>query len=184
MLFVITALGQKFNLSLNYSQINDAHIWKFLNTSGGLESFQENKIKPEFSMSLSYPFIKNLDAGIYLGYSGLSGSVDNEGVTVGAINSYTNATGLLYGLNAHYQLLPLITNKPLRLNVFATTQCGVIDKRYRFNYKNYIEYTFETGAGLGLAYNFTRNFGIYGEAMFGSFYYSNFNWKAGLTFKL
>ena len=101
-----------------------------------------------------------------------------------SINSYTNATGLLYGLNAHYQLLPLITNKPLRLNVFATTQCGVIDKRYRFNYKNYVEYTFETGAGLGLAYNFTRNFGMYGEAMFGSFYYSNFNWKAGLTFKL
>lgn len=40
---------------------------------------------------------------------------------------------------------------------------------------------FEAGAGLGVAYYFTKNIGIFGEAFGGRFYNSWYSWRAGLS---
>jgi len=136
---------------------------------------------PNMGFAAFYKFFKNFHGGIYGSYSKLSGA--KEIVETGVINSWTEADAVYYGLQANYQILPLIIEKPLRFDFYATARLGGIYKWWEgYNNTQLTEDFLEAGLGFGAAINFSRKFGVFGEALGGRFYYSKYNWRTGISF--
>lgn len=136
---------------------------------------------PNFGVAIFYKLFANFYGGVYGSYSSLSGA--QEVILTGVVNSWTGANGVFYGIQANYQLIPLITDKPLRFELYATSRIGGLYKWWE-GYDNVPlnENFLEAGIGIGIAINFSRKFGVFGEALGGRFYYSNFNWRTGVSF--
>lgn len=137
---------------------------------------------PSFGFAILYRFFDNFQGGVYGSYASMLGA--QEVIATGVVNGWTGADGVQYGLQANYQLLPLIIEKQLRFEVYTTGKVGCLYKWWE-GYDNIKlnDNFLEAGIGLGAAINFSRKFGIFGEALGGRFYYSNFNWRAGLSFR-
>lgn len=180
----IYSQNTKWNIKLSGGGATNGKEFRYMNVNQTqLEPpiiFKETV--PIFGIEVSYKFFTNFYGGVYGSYSSLSGA--QEDLATGASYSWTLADGMYYGLQVNYQLLPLIFEKPLRFDLYATSRIGGLYKWWE-SYDNVQlkENFLEAGAGLGAAINFSRKFGIFGEALGGRFYYSNFNWRAGLSFK-
>jgi len=181
---MIYSQNEKWNIKLNGGSVTNGRELRQMNsTTMQLDPpllFKE-KI-PSFGFTVMYQFFSNFQGGIYGSYSALSGA--RKVIATGVVNSWTGADGVQYGLQANYQLLPLIFEKQLRFEVYATGKVGSLRKWWE-GYDNIKlnENFLEAGIGLGAAINFSRKFGIFGEALGGRFYYSNFNWRTGLSFR-
>jgi len=179
----IYSQNEKWNIKLSGGPVTDGRELRQMNADHtALEpAFTFKESVSNLGFAVSYKLFKNFQGGIYGSYSTLSGAKKN--IETGVINSWSEADAVYYGLQANYQILPLIFEKPIRFDLYATGRLGGIHKWWDgYNNIQLTENFLEVGIGLGAAINFSRKFGIFGEALGGRFYYSKFNWRTGVSF--
>lgn len=141
---------------------------------------KKNKV-PHFRLGAGYLFNDELEVGLYAGISYLSVPMDPNDIYSGA---FTATYSYFYGVELNYHLLPLLLQQPSRFDVNGTCKIGMIRKKWDGgNNEVFTDNFFETGIGIGTAYYITRSVGLFGEVLVGRFYYSNFNWRCGLSFR-
>jgi hypothetical protein len=181
----LKAQDNKFNVKLSGGQVTNVrltHLSSFIPTYTGDEYIPIKNPVFHFRTEMNYSLSKNFQLGLYLGLSDLTVFFDPDEQPVKS--TYTNSTGFFYGVQANYHLLPLLFEQLTRFDIYIPAQLGLLTKQVGSDSeRHYNEHTLEAGIGLGAAINFTRKFGIFGEALGGRFYYSNFNWRAGLSFR-
>jgi hypothetical protein len=181
----IIAQDTKFNIKLSGSQVTNVrltHLSVFITSYTGDEYFPIEKPAFHFRTEVNYSITKSIQTGLYFGLSDLTVFLDPDEQPIKS--TYTNSTGFFYGIQVNYKILPLFFEQPTRFDVYIPAQLGLVSKQVGNDYRrHYNEHTLEAGIGLGAAINFSRKFGIFGEALGGRFYYSNFNWRTGLSFR-
>ncbi len=181
----LTAQNNRFNIKCSGGPITNVRLVAVsvvVPNYNGDDYFPIKKPAFHFRTEMNYSLSENLQLGLYLGLSDLTVFIDPDEQPIKS--TYTNSTGYFYGLQANYQLLPLFFERPTRFEVYVPAQLGLVSKQVGSDsHRHYDEQTVEVGIGLGAAINFSRKFGIFGEALGGRFYYNNINWRAGLSFK-
>jgi len=154
-----------------------------------------------FRIDLSREIINHLHIGVYAGYSRLGVITDWDSENRATERTTTNA--IFYGLNFRYQMMPLFTGqKDNRFEFYPIVSVGFVSEFWRVDnreirvdengmidigvshYNTYGTRTeFELGLGLGVAYNITRRFGVFGEGTVGKFNnYEGFRFHVGVKF--
>lgn len=182
---IITAHAQnnKFSILLGGGETINGRTFHFPyidETNQGGVWVRKEKV-PYFQIGLGYYFTKSIETGIYIGYSGLMlPSKPND-----IYDSSSGAgSGFFYGFQFKYHFLNALSSNPTRIDIYGIAQTGALTKHWNKYYNVQNESIFEGGAGLGGAFYFTKHIGIFGEALGGKFYYSNFNWRAGLSIRI
>ncbi len=157
----------------NYPYIDEQHI-------GG--SWVNKKNIPHVRLETCYSLNNEIDFGFYAGISNLTVPVNPNDIYD---NTSITTNGYFLGTELNYHILPLFIKQPIRFDIYSTAKIGMLLKGWK-GYDNLsinTDNVFEIGIGLGSSYYFTQNFGIFSEVLIGKFYYSNLNWRSGLSFK-
>lgn len=126
---------------------------------GPLVKYDFYKIK-KYSLELNYGFLKNVEAGVYGGYSTIHLF---ERVSPNGTLGYTRS-GFYYGVNCNYHLLPYVVKKDdLRFDLYVTGKLGGVTIK---STKSYEEHCLGGGAAIYLF----EHLGFFGEYTYGKFY--------------
>lgn len=177
---VLFSQTNKLSLSLAYETAN------FTNNQYKPYLLREGNNTPVFKVGIDYKLSRVFYLGGYLNYSRFANpeSYTSSYIVNGVEEEHewfgfnkSNAFGI--GTNLNIQLLPLFVERDLRLDIYSKIQLGVLYNNTANN--QYIESGFsaEYGVGMGLCYNISKKFGLYGEYVFGDFYNGN---KDKMTF--
>ena len=175
----------KLSLKIGCNSTNS----KLITLSNGFTRRENPKLN--INVDLNYTAIRNLDLGVYLGYSKLpyvynTDVIDFGGGFFGYENSAIPSTALSYGLNTNYHLIPLLSGEKLsRIDVYALAKIGLVSEFWsndgiEGHYEPFLEY----GFGFGAGYYFTKHIGVFGEYKIGRFYNDDKSQlRGGLVFK-
>lgn len=184
---------KKIELKLNYSNVNSRQIIPDYTSSTPSLIELIYKKNPQYNFEALYGLNKFISVGIYFGYA--NGTLISNKITDFGPNYYISSTkdrfgkSIFYGIESNIQLLPLfLKSDKLRFNVYCPVRIGFVSQNIT-NLDTYVKTwdapVLEYGAGLGVAYYFTKNLGVFGEYQIGHFYNNrNTQWKAGIVFKL
>ena len=192
----VMAQDMKFNLKLGGGTVAAPLRTENYDVNGNLLRIDtQNKQKAQFAVEANYLVCPNLHVGVYASYARLFqlqklyDEVLLDPETGAEYHSFSFSGGghtnaFTYGLNFNYQLLPLFTHTDnLRLQVYTIGRLGMVTETWTNYNETGTRHFFEAGAGLGVAYYFTKHVGIFGEALGGRFYNSWYNWRAGLSIR-
>lgn len=168
---------EPWGIHLSAGTVTDEFLWVYNNSFYPDELERENKLL--MSIGVSYKLPKNIELGLNCGFASLSGGAVNS--AMGSILK-VSAKGIFYNLQCNYHFLSALSSRPLRFDVYPAVKVGGMSKFWDFETK-YREHFLEAGAGIGVGVYFTKNIGIYGEAMAGRFYNNWFSWNAGVNFR-
>jgi hypothetical protein len=156
-------------------------------------------------LNINYSFANWIDIGIYGRYANLvnreelpynpqTGKYEwfsangKSRIISGTPNYDYNAKTIFYGIRSDIHLLPLLTDKNLRLDVYLTPELGFVSQEYEAHLDYVVtgwnKPVFEYGAGLGIAWYFSRHFGVFSELNYGHYFGSKTYFQTGLSIKL
>ncbi|MDL2309379.1 hypothetical protein LJC53_07345, partial [Bacteroidales bacterium OttesenSCG-928-C03] len=123
----------------------------------------------DFRLEGNYGLLNFLEIGAYVGYARykdciviLTEPADSNGLIHNA--ALKDGHFLSYGLQANFHIFPLFIKKPdFRFDLYVTAKYGGRSSLVSKDYK----YSHEWGVGLGLAFYFTQQIGIFGEYSLG-----------------
>lgn len=156
--------------------------------------------RSNFGLDLNYALAPSSDIGLYFGYSQLYRINVVQMEDQDSPRWYYALSPTItfyYGLNYIYHL-PWITNyRNSRLDIYTILKAGLVSEKYYSDYDQtgygsmsgygsriWDKPALEAGAGLGVNYYFTKNLGVFGEVLGGSFYNEQyFKWKAGFVIR-
>lgn len=190
-----------FSLKLTYGTVNSQPVNPALTGTGTpMFVYAKQLMKSNFGLDANLFISKSSEIGLYFNYSELfrvdifQFEDDNPRWT----HAFHPTVTLYYGLNYLYHIPFLTQHGKSRLDPYAIIRMGLVSEKYTTGSAtitgNSVEYSysdaiwdkpvFEAGLGIGANYYFTRNLGIFGEMMGGSFYNKQyFKWKTGIVFK-
>jgi hypothetical protein len=150
----------RYNVKLSYAQYRPM--------------FSSNPKPGNVRIECNYGLLKNLETGIYSGYSRFY-SLSNHQVTTGSNIGRVNS--LFYGITANFHLLPFLVKKDdFRFDFYLT---GKLGGNYYFSKPDYFPargHRTEYNVGLGLSFYLWKHLGLFSEFSFGKFsYYGKFH---------
>ncbi|HKK61468.1 MAG TPA: outer membrane beta-barrel protein [Bacteroidales bacterium] len=156
--FVMNIYGQKsyikdrWNIKAGYSRyVTGVRINNKEETTG------------HYRIEGNYGLFNHLETGIYLGYS-------NHEI-MGTELSRENYSVPFYGVSLNIHILPLlIEKKDFRFDLYAAVKYGGRYITTPSNYSIHGHYN-EYGIGIGFAFYFLRNAGIFAEYSYGKYHY-------------
>lgn len=141
-------IKDRWNIKASYSIVLTGNHMRF-------DPFKHKR----YNFELNYGFLKNLEAGIYGGYS----SIKLFEFTSANSGRYTTTDGYLYGLNCNFHLLPFLIKKDdPRLDLYINGKLGGITVK---RLKSFEEHCIGGGATVYLS----KHLGIFGEYNYGKF---------------
>lgn len=182
-------ITDNLSFKLTYGNVNSKQIIPFYSNETTILQETFYRKNSQYGFEGLYRMNKYLVAGVYFGYS--NGTfISNEILSTeqGGYSATIDRFGrsFYYGIKSEIQLLPLLINtERLRISVYCPIQVGLVSQSITTNetyITNWDKPALELGGGLGIAYNFTRNIGIFGEYELGHFFNKrNSQWKTGLV---
>ena len=156
--------------------------------------------KSSFGLDANLSLSRSSDLGLYFNYSELYrlSVLQLDGDEPRWTYIFHPTVTLYYGLNYLYHIPFLTKHKKSRLDPYAIVRMGLVSEKYvtgtgtisgnsisyEYQQDRWDKPVFEAGLGIGANYYFTRNLGIFGEMMGGSFYNKQyFKWKTGFVIK-
>jgi hypothetical protein len=174
-----------FTLKLESSIVNGEPL-KFNN------QIIQVRLRPQFGLSFQYEWLTDFKAGIYVAYANntyvISNSSYNEiEVTYNTTQDPTISNALYYGINASWNIIPLLTNSNrIRFDFYPLISAGFVNENWKgidSDLSGNSSFT-ELGGGFGVAYHFSPKFGIFTEGMYGRFFHEGkTRFKGGLVFR-
>lgn len=172
-----------FSIKLGYSMLNSTSEKYQSITTDGIKS------RSHFRLDATYNLTRCFEAGVYIGYSQLLYPyLSNKDGGLSQISyKLANSNDFFYGLNFNFQLLPLFTKTKSPLDVYATARLGLVSTRWtnpEVKKSYFSQPFFEYGGGLGVAYRFTPNIGVFAECTYGRFFHDgNLQPRGGIIVK-
>lgn len=148
--------------------------------------YENNKTSLKYGLEANYSFARNIDFGVYIAYSKLLHPYFEVFDT--QHYSFDSSKAVFYGIKTKFHLMPLLFHQNnSRFDIYANVRAGYVSEYWRFAFgSDSYEHKngFEIGAGLGISYMLSKQFGIFGEYSYGKFYNDNNSLlKGGLIFK-
>ncbi|MEA4935780.1 MAG: hypothetical protein VB102_03955 [Paludibacter sp.] len=149
------------------------------------------------SISFNYQLNRWSSLGLHFGYTPFLNHINRTGnpylspyqwVNGSDVIAYDHSDAFVYGINGSIYLLPLLTKRNLRFDLYIIPSFSIVSENYlqvgdnseRRWAKPHISY----GVGGGLKYAFTKKFNIFAEYAIGSYFKNeNSKTKIGLGFK-
>ena len=197
MLTALILLVSGFN-SL-YCQSQELKFELKIQTETSNSVIDENVLGPTLipSLGCSYLLTRWLSIGVHLGYTPFLKKINRTGnpdlspyqwIEGTEVIYYDHSNALFYGLNSSIHLLPLLSKRSLRFDIYVIPSFSIVSENYmefgdnseRLWSKPHVSY----GIGCGLKYAFTKKFNIFSEYAIGSYFKDeNRKTKIGLGFK-
>jgi hypothetical protein len=158
-----------------------------INVKAGFSRYVSNIVKnhePVYYNNLKLEFnhkiLKNLNAGIYFGYSKFQTTYINLVDTTWVDRK---EPVLFYGINANYQILPMFIKKESRWDIYLTAKLGGY---YIFSETGFVPSgnDYEYAIGIGIAFYVFKHIGLFSEYTYGKYYFMDKdNLKAGISLR-
>lgn len=193
MLTILILSSMVFNSLYCWSQEYKYELKLQLETSNAF--IEEDILHPLFIPSIDFGYRLNrwVSFGVQLGYTPFLKHinpyfspyrllVDSEEIF------YDHSNLLVYGLNSRVHLLPLLTKRNLRFDLYVIPSFSIASENYAEpgdnSQRKWSKPYFSYGIGGGLKYAITRKFNIFAEHSIGSYFKKEGNWKTriGLGF--